>query len=457
MEYHILVDFLITFLEHHNMIAKTSFNKSYNKSASPFGLIDKFICFNAVPINRENNFFNNLNTKNLEELEKSQFITTEQKKALEKHIKIKPTRLPKVGQRIFMESAYRGLTLVGNLTSSPVFCDISCIANQLGFDPFNPTVSFDRATRIAQAFESKFNTTGGSAFLNKKIHSRIYAYKTYKLKDTRGERTVRIIRAPELDKDNQLKYQSFINFLPEEKYYVSRGSAEHDFSPSMAHFIAGSMYNSVFGSASESAPNDGKKKYKKYSENLKDFANNKYEILGKITKNFKKPIKLEDSKKAELAMIENLSCGEIKGVNLSIRLNHGEHTISRNIKSMVKYPNQSKDSQLERSIFGKHVKHKSGTCGYNVPAYLAVGPYSSTVQQNLVGNVYFGSLGSLNIYATLPTESYFSCCYGLTFYNVLNENESSAGFNCEEVKDKETYIVDPIVPSYTNKWNIRTK
>ena len=156
-------------------------------------------------------------------------------------------------------------------------------------------------------------------------------------------------------------------------------------------------------------------------------------------------------------MIENLSCGEIKGINLSIRLNHGEHTTSRNIKSMVKYRNQSKDSQVERSIFGKHVKHKSGSCGYNVPAYLSVGPYTTTSQQNQVGSVYFGSLGSLNIYAALPTESYFSCCYPPTFYNVLNENESSAGFNCEEVKDKETYIVDPLVPGFSNKWNIKTK
>jgi hypothetical protein len=456
MEYHILVDFLITFLEHHNMIAKTSFNKSYNKSANPFGLIDKFICFNAVPINREVNFFNNLNSKNLEELEKSKFITTDQKKVLETYIKKRPTKLPKAGQRIFMESAYRGLTLVGNVTSSPLFCDTNCIANRLGSDPFNPVAGYQRALEIAQGYESKFNATGGSAFLNKKIYSKIYTYKTYKLKDTRGERTVRIIRAPELDKDNQLKYQSFVNFLPEEKFYTLRGSAEHDFLPSMAHFIVGSIYTTFYGSASESAPNDNKNKYKKYSENLKDFANNKYEILGKITKNFKKPIKLEDSKKAELSMIDNLSCGEVVGTNLNIKLNFTEYTISRNLKSMVKYNNKSKDSQIERSIFGKHIKHKSGSCGYSVPASLSVGPFTSAIAPNLVGNVYFGSLGSLSIFATLPSDSYFSCCIPPSFYNVLNENESS-GFGCEQVKDKETYIVDPLVPSYTNKWNIKTK
>jgi hypothetical protein len=124
---------------------------------------------------------------------------------------------------------------------------------------------------------------------------------------------------------------------------------------------------------------------------------------------------------------------------------------------MVKYNNQSKDSQLERSIFGKHVKHKSGSCGYSVQAYFYLPPYTSAVQQDKVGSIFFGNMGSLSIYTTLPTESTFGCCYGLGFYSFLNENESSAGFNCEEVKDKEIYIVEPLVPAYANKWNIKTK
>jgi len=453
------------------MIAKSSYSQAFGKSPRAFGLIDKFISLNVIPIDGHIAFINNISKETLDDLEKAKFLTSSQREVLEKKIRSKRYITTPVGYRSLLDIRHKTISLGANISSIAGFYDTNCIANFLGggaptsiVEAIGATDKLRQANQIADAYSKTF-TVNGKVLLDNKIYSKIYTYKLYKIKDARGQqRIVKIKKMPEVNEDKtDFKSQTFINFVPEDKYENLKGSVEQDFFPSAAHYIVGNC----FKTEPANDPNGNKKK--QYSSNLQSFSKTKYQKLKNINNYIKKPLDLSESEKEEDTFYKSLACAGTTNRQISLLFNTNNINYKKN--AIIK---PYKTNGSSRSLFGttaKNAKSGNSNMGYYPEVKFIAGPFSlaSNVGGNFGGTVSIAGIVNSTLSVNYPSDSYFYACSYVkpVLYANFDENIIDNGITCDSgggsaesgvgIGNLEEKSTDIVIPSWSTKYLFKRK
>ena len=458
------------------MIVKSSYSQAFGKSPRTFGLIDKFISLNVIPIDGHVAFINNISKETLEDLEKQKFLTSPQREVLEKIIRSRRYATRPVSYRSLLDIRHKTISLGANISANPGFYDTNCIANFLGGGGITSIVEaigaadkISSAMRIAEGYERTF-ALNGKVLLENKTYSKIYTYKLYKIKDTRGkERIVKIKKMPEINENKtDFKSQTFINFVPEDKYENLKGSIEQDFFPSAAHYIVGNCFKT------EPVNDPSGKKKKQYSSNLQDFSKTKYQKLKTIEKYIKKPLNLSESEEEEDTFYKNLACAGTTNSKIVLLFNTNNINYKKN--AIIK---PYKTNAQSRSLFGPRAKNaRSGNSNMNYypEVKFVAGPYSLTSYStsNVGGTVSIGGIINSILSVNYPSDSFFYACSYVkpVLYAYFDTNIISNGIICDNgggpggggsagagvgIGNVEERSTDIMVPNWSSKFLFKRK